>query len=132
MKPQIQKEKIKKNKTNPNALTSVLKTLEKVKETQKQKQIAEIEKKKKEVTDKKKRQDELESMKNFFEFVIVTATVFLFSLLPSASGSLTFIVFNCFAKVEAIIKKINKRNTTSVIEDMLNSGLILFLPLRFI
>ena len=36
MKPQIQKEKNKKNKTNPNALTSVLKTLEKVKETQKQ------------------------------------------------------------------------------------------------
>jgi len=40
----LQKEKIKKNKTNPNALTSVLKTLEKVKETQKQKQIAENEK----------------------------------------------------------------------------------------
>ena len=64
MKPQIQKEKIKKNKTNPNALTSVLKTLEKVKETQKQKQIAEIEKNKKEVAVKKKRKDELESMKN--------------------------------------------------------------------
>ena len=63
MKPQIQKEKIK-NKTNPNALTSVLKTLEKVKETQKQKQIAEIEKNKKEVAFKKKRKDELESMKN--------------------------------------------------------------------
>ena len=64
MKPQIQKEKIKKNKTNPNALTSVLKTLEKVKETQKQKQIAENEKNKKEVAVKKKRKDELESMKN--------------------------------------------------------------------
>lgn len=64
MKPQIQKEKIKKNKTNPNALTSVLKTLEKVKETQKQKQIAEIEKNKKEIADKKKRKDGLESMKN--------------------------------------------------------------------
>ena len=64
MKPQIQKEKIKKNKTNPNALTSVLKTLEKVKETQKQKQIAENEKNKKEVAEKKKRKDELESMKN--------------------------------------------------------------------
>ena len=64
MKPQIQKEKIKKNKTNPNALTSVLKTLEKVKETQKQKQIAEIEKNKKEVAVKKKRKNELQSMKN--------------------------------------------------------------------
>ena len=64
MKPQIQKEKIKKNKTNPYALTSVLKTLEKVKETQKQKQIAENEKNKKEVAVKKKRKDELESMKN--------------------------------------------------------------------
>ena len=64
IKPQIQKEKIKKNKTNPNALTSVLKTLEKVKETQKQKQIAENEKNKKEVAVKKKRKDELESMKN--------------------------------------------------------------------
>ena len=64
MKPQIQKEKIKKNKTNPNALTSVLKTLEKVKETQKQKQIAEIEKNKKDVAVKKKRKNELQSMKN--------------------------------------------------------------------
>ena len=64
MKPQIQKEKIKKNKTNPNALTSVLKTLEKVKETQKQKQIAEIEKAKKEVSEKKKRKDELATIKN--------------------------------------------------------------------
>ena len=64
MKPQIQKEKIKKNKTTPTALTSVLKTLEKVKETQKQKQIAENEKNKKEVAVKKKRKDELESMKN--------------------------------------------------------------------
>ena len=64
MKPQIKKEKIKKNKTNPNALTSVLKTLEKVKETQKQKQIAENEKNRKEVAVKKKRKDELESMKN--------------------------------------------------------------------
>jgi hypothetical protein len=36
------------------------------------------------------------------------------------------------ANVEAIIKKINKRKTISVIEDMLNSGEILFLPLRFI
>ena len=64
MKPQIQKEKIKKNKTNPNALTSVLKTLEKVKETQKQKQIAEIEKTKKEFAEKKKRKDELATIKN--------------------------------------------------------------------
>tara|TARA_Y100001968_G_scaffold289471_1_gene292509 strand:+ start:2365 stop:3423 length:1059 start_codon:yes stop_codon:yes gene_type:complete len=64
MKPQIQKEKIKKNKTNPNALTSVLKTLEKVKETQKQKQMAEIEKNKKEVADKKKKKDELATIKN--------------------------------------------------------------------
>ena len=64
MKPQIQKEKIKKNKTNPNALTSVLKTLEKVKETQKQKQIAEIEKTKKVVAEQKKRKDELATIKN--------------------------------------------------------------------
>ena len=42
MKPQIKKEKIKKdtektNKTNPNALTTVLKTLEKIKDTNQQK-----------------------------------------------------------------------------------------------
>ena len=44
MKPQIKKEKNKKNiekknKTNPNALTTVLKTLEKIKDTNKQKKI---------------------------------------------------------------------------------------------
>ena len=35
-------------------------------------------------------------------------------------------------KVDAIMKKINNRNTISVIDDMLNSGVILFRPLRFI
>lgn len=58
-----------------------------------------------------------------------TETVFLFSDFPSAWGSFTSMVFNCLAKVEAIIKKINNRKTTSVIDDILNSGLILFLPL---
>ena len=65
-KPQIQKEKIKaiKNKTNPNALTSVLKTLEKIKETQKQNKIEEIKKIKEEKIEKQKRKDEFAAMKN--------------------------------------------------------------------
>ncbi len=65
-KPQIQKEKVKvnKSKTNPNALTSVLKTLEKIKENQTQKKIEEIEKNKKEEIEKQKRKNELEAMKN--------------------------------------------------------------------
>ena len=65
-KPQIQKQKIKaiKNKTNPNALTSVLKTLEKIKETQKQNKIEEIKKIKEEKIEKQKRKDEFAAMKN--------------------------------------------------------------------
>lgn len=65
-KPQIQKQKIKaiKNKTNPNALTSVLKTLEKIKETQKQNKIEEIKKIKEEKIEKQKRKDEFVAMKN--------------------------------------------------------------------
>ena len=65
-KPQIQKEKIKavKNKTNPNALTSVLKTLEKIKETQNQNKIAEIKKIKEETIERQKRKDEFDAMKN--------------------------------------------------------------------
>ncbi len=65
-KPQIQKDKIKanKNKTNPNALTSVLKTLEKIKETQKQNKIKEIKKIKEEKIEKQKRKDEFAAMKN--------------------------------------------------------------------
>ena len=65
-KPQIQKQKIKaiKNKTNPNALTSVLKTLEKIKETQKQNKIEEIKKIKEEKNEKQKRKDEFAAMKN--------------------------------------------------------------------
>ena len=65
-KPYIQKEKIKaiKNKTNPNALTSVLKTLEKIKETQKQNKIEEIKKIKEEKIEKQKRKDEFVAMKN--------------------------------------------------------------------
>ena len=65
-KPQIQKEKIKtnKNKTNPKALTSVLKTLEKIKETQKQNKIEEIKKIKEEKIEKQKRKDEFAAMKN--------------------------------------------------------------------
>ena len=46
--------------------------------------------------------------------------------------NLISIVSRFLAKVEAIMKKINNRKTISVIEDMLNSGDILFLPLRFI
>jgi len=65
-KPQIQKQKIKaiKNKTNPNALTSVLKTLEKIKETQNQNKIEEIKKIKEEKIEKQKRKDEFSAMKN--------------------------------------------------------------------
>ena len=65
-KPQIQKQKIKaiKNKTNPNALTSVLKTLEKIKETQKQNKIEEIKKIKEEKIEKQKRKDEFSAMRN--------------------------------------------------------------------
>ena len=65
-KPQIQKQKIKaiKNKTNPNALTSVLKTLEKIKETQKQNKIEEIKNIKEEKIEKQKRKDEFAAMKN--------------------------------------------------------------------
>ena len=65
-KPQIQKQKIKaiKNKTNPNALTSVLKTLEKIKETQKQNKIEEIKKNEEEKIEKQKRKDEFDAMKN--------------------------------------------------------------------
>ena len=65
-KPQIQKQKIKaiKNKTNPNALTSVLKTLEKIKETQNQNKIEEIKKIKEEKIEKQKRKDEFAAMKN--------------------------------------------------------------------
>ena len=65
-KPQIQKQKVKaiKNKTNPNALTSVLKTLEKIKETQKQNKIEEIKKIKEEKIEKQKRKDEFAAMKN--------------------------------------------------------------------
>ena len=65
-KPQIQKQKIKaiNNKTNPNALTSVLKTLEKIKETQKQNKIEEIKKIKEEKIEKQKRKDEFVAMKN--------------------------------------------------------------------
>ena len=62
---------------------------------------------------------------------MVMATVLRFSVFPSAWGSLTSIVFNCFARVEAIIKKISNKKTTSVIDDILNSGLISFLPLNF-
>ena len=65
-KPQIQKQKIKaiKYKTNQNALTSVLKTLEKIKETQNQNKIEEIKKIKEEKIEKQKRKDEFAAMKN--------------------------------------------------------------------
>ena len=56
----------------------------------------------------------------------------LFDANLSNSGSFTSIVSRFLANVEAIIKKINNRKTISVIEDILNSGVILFLPLRFI
>ena len=62
---------------------------------------------------------------------MVTATVFLFSVLPLACGSLISIVSRFFASVDAIMKKISKRKTISVIEDILNSGVILFLPFKF-
>ena len=63
---------------------------------------------------------------------MVMETELLFSVFPLAWGSLTSMVSKFLVKVEAIIKKINKRKTISVMEDMLNSGVILFLPLRFI
>ena len=49
-----------------------------------------------------------------------------------ALGNLISIVFKFLAKVEAIIKKISSKKTISVIEDILNSGFILFLPLNLI
>ena len=63
---------------------------------------------------------------------MVTAMERRFSVFPLAWGNFTSIVSNCLAKVEAIIKKINNKKTTSVMEDMLNSGDILFRPLKFI
>ena len=63
---------------------------------------------------------------------MVTETDCLFSVFPFACGNFTSMVSNCFASVEAIIKKINNKKTTSVIEDMLNSGVILFRPRKFI
>jgi len=72
------------------------------------------------------------SIKNPPDLSIVTDTVLRFSVFPLACGSCTSMVFNCLANVEAIMKKINKRKTTSVIEDMLNSGLTLLRPRKFI
>jgi hypothetical protein len=59
---------------------------------------------------------------------MVTEVAFLFSVIPLALGnkiSSALVVTN----VEVIIKNISNKKTMSVMDDILNSGLILFLPL---
>ncbi len=75
MKPQIKKEKIKKNiektnKTNPNALTTVLKTLEKIKDTNQQKKQKEIINETKKKLEEQKRNNASKNMKDMVSNVI--------------------------------------------------------------
>ena len=75
MKPQIKKEKIKKNiektnKTNPSALTTVLKTLEKIKDTNQQKKQKEIIQETKKKLEEQKRNNASKNMKDMVSNVI--------------------------------------------------------------
>jgi len=62
---------------------------------------------------------------------MVTATDFLFSVVPPALGNNTSIALTV-TKVDVSIKKINNKNTMSVMDDILKLGFTLFLPLKFI
>ena len=70
MKPQIKKNIEKTNKTNPNALTTVLKTLEKIKDTNQQKKQKEIINETKKKLEEQKRNNASKNMKDMVSNVI--------------------------------------------------------------
>src|SRR3970040_1551158 len=71
------------------------------------------------------------SMKNSSFLLMLTAIFLLLSVFPFALGSTKSKAF-VVTMVDVSIKNISNKNTMSVIDDILNSALTLFRPLKFI